>query len=673
MKRLGLVVFWIIIFFDVSTGFTKQCKPEDPDYGGQCVVYVRGYFGGDWDAMPGLCQYDCGAYNAWGGTWDLGFGSGQMPAKNSIMVMAQQNGQPYGHVAVVTDSKCNTDGTFTLTVNESNWIPDSECIDENVEYTFYPETSNVSREGGASKYSILGFIYGEQFLDIKANGMDCGATVDSFDDLSLKITLVAGDQKNKTTELFLVAKTPSDDIYHVSLVGWDWLTGSISPTAVVSLPDIPSTEVFYNWFDNMPDGKYTFYFAMDTTIDGGLSSGLIYDYVEVAVADCPYFSSPLSTIPADGGTVGTLTPTLEWSLASCVTLTQTTNIWMSDDYNDITGTCNNCQKYTVTDTSFTIPDGELEDGNMYWWKVGTSWGEWSDVFSFTVNDVNSITGFTTEPQVSAGIWHVVGLQDNGKVVAAGANYWGECDVSSWKNIIQISAGASHTLGLKNDGTVIIAGTGSNSGDEYDQTGVFSWKDIIQISAGRSHSAGLRSDGTVVAVGRNDNDQCEVSSWTNIIQISAGSGRTAGLRSDGTVVVATDSQSYQSWISSWEDIIQISGEGAVFGLKSDGTVIGGTHGFETNSWQDVKQTSGSSFYSFGLQHGGSVLCVGGDFYYGNTIYVEPCSVSSWSNIVQISTSAWYTIGLQDDGKVVVTGSYDDNQLDLSSWDLKISTD
>ncbi|MFH1320224.1 MAG: CHAP domain-containing protein [Bacteroidota bacterium] len=134
------------------------------EYGGQCVEYVRNYFGGSYELMPGLCQYDpdCGARNAWD-HWDLGFGSGQKPADNSIMVIDQFPRIPTGHMAVVISAISNIDGTYTLKVQESNWDLD-ELVDCDVSYTFYPNDSEATREGGVNRYTILGFIYGESGL-----------------------------------------------------------------------------------------------------------------------------------------------------------------------------------------------------------------------------------------------------------------------------------------------------------------------------------------------------------------------------------------------------------------------------------------------------------------------------------------------------------------------------
>lgn len=128
--------------------------------GGQCVTYVRNHFGGSSQTMPALCQFnaDCGAYNAYE-YWDLGFGKGKVPEANSIMVLDHTTGMPTGHVAVVIDVTRNFDGTYSLSIQESNWDYD-ERVDCNVTYHFDAETLEVTRAGGGTRYPVLGFIYG---------------------------------------------------------------------------------------------------------------------------------------------------------------------------------------------------------------------------------------------------------------------------------------------------------------------------------------------------------------------------------------------------------------------------------------------------------------------------------------------------------------------------------
>lgn len=74
--------------------------------------------------------------------------------------------------------------------------------------------------------------------------------------------------------------------------------------------------------------------------------------------------------------------------------------------------------------------------------------------------------------VSAGGWHTVGLKADGTVVAVGYNYYGQCDVSGWQDIVAVSAGSWYTVGLKSDGTVVAVGW-----NKYGQCNVSDWTDI----------------------------------------------------------------------------------------------------------------------------------------------------------------------------------------------------
>lgn len=126
--------------------------------GGECIDYVRDFFGGDRQSMPGLCAInnDCGAYNAYG-YWDLGFGQGKIPRANSIMIIGKDSQLTFGHAAVVVAAEERTDGKWRLTVQESNWSL-ADKIDCGVIYTLDSATMKVSRNDGRW-LDLRGFIY----------------------------------------------------------------------------------------------------------------------------------------------------------------------------------------------------------------------------------------------------------------------------------------------------------------------------------------------------------------------------------------------------------------------------------------------------------------------------------------------------------------------------------
>lgn len=171
---------------------------------------------------------------------------------------------------------------------------------------------------------------------------------------------------------------------------------------------------------------------------------------------------------------------------------------------------------------------------------------------------------------------LAGLKSDGTVIVAGDS--SSINVDNWSEIKAISA-SGNIAGLKSDGSVIV--TGSN---EYGQCNVSSWKNIIEVSATSSTTVGLKSDGTVVATGWNKFGQCEVSGWTNIEAIYTDDDLTIGLKSDGTVVVAGNwkDQTIYTWTGIVDISIEDDGGGTtsgpgpdhrhIVGLKTDGTAV-----------------------------------------------------------------------------------------------------
>jgi alpha-tubulin suppressor-like RCC1 family protein len=265
--------------------------------------------------------------------------------------------------------------------------------------------------------------------------------------------------------------------------------------------------------------------------------------------------------------------------------------------------------------------------------------------------------------IAAGMYHTVGLKEDGTVVAAGFNGYGQMNVSSWTNIKAVAAGAFHTVGLKEDGTVVAAGytAGYNS---LDQTNVSSWTNIKAVAAGIYHTVGLKEDGTVVAVGFNGNGQTNVSSWTNIKSVAAGMYHTVGLKEDGTVVAVGHNGYGQLNVSSWTNIKAIAaGAYHTVGLKDDGTVVAvGHNGYgqlDVSSWTNIKAVAAGLYHTVGLKEDGTVAAVGHDGY-------GQLDISSWTKIEAFAAGAYHTVGLKEDGTVVAAGFNGYGQLNVSTW-------
>ncbi len=256
--------------------------------------------------------------------------------------------------------------------------------------------------------------------------------------------------------------------------------------------------------------------------------------------------------------------------------------------------------------------------------------------------------------IAAGDEHLVGLKEDGTVVARGNNEYGQCAVGNWSDIVAISARGNQTVGLKKDGTVVA------TDDNYDRCDVEDWTDIVAISAGWYHTVGLKNDGTVVTTGHNNFGRCNVEDWTDIVSVSAGLDYTCGLKKNGTVAVTEDKDSSEwdldDWdLGDWTDIVAISnGWQFALGLKKDGTVIamGSDSCCDVEDWTDIAEVFAGRKQSYGLKKDGTVVAIGNNEY-------SQCDVEGWTDIVEISVGKYQTFGLKKDGTVVATHySYDD---------------
>ena len=256
---------------------------------------------------------------------------------------------------------------------------------------------------------------------------------------------------------------------------------------------------------------------------------------------------------------------------------------------------------------------------------------------------------------------LIGIKDDGTIIADGKNQVGECEVSGWENVVSVDTSGFHSVGLKSDGTVISTVPGK---DPNGISKVEDWNNIVAISAGQNFTVGLKGDGTVVATGDNSEGECDVSGWRNIISIAAGYNRTIGLCRNGRVVATGENRYGECNVSDWTDIISIyAGTRQTIGIKEDGTVV--TAGDYTedscdvSDWTDIiavapgRDTSqnlldSSHNYIIGLKSDGTVVATGYD-------EQGQCDVSDWNDIVAITADYNRTIGLKKDGSIVYTGS------------------
>lgn len=205
--------------------------------------------------------------------------------------------------------------------------------------------------------------------------------------------------------------------------------------------------------------------------------------------------------------------------------------------------------------------------------------KWVNIWTKEWNDISEIY---LAPPTLISTMHIVGLKENGKVVANGwsgtipsggeVNYndgGGEkCKVDNWSDIKEVSVSTSRTVGLKKDGTVCAAGYADDEACR-----VQNWNNIVKVATGAYHTVGLCSDGTVIAVGEDGSEACDVSEWSDIVDIAVSKFHTLGLKKDGTVVAVGDNEYHQCDVEKWENIVAIwTNEEYSLGLQANGEFV-----------------------------------------------------------------------------------------------------
>jgi len=218
-------------------------------------------------------------------------------------------------------------------------------------------------------------------------------------------------------------------------------------------------------------------------------------------------------------------------------------------------------------------------------------------------------GETNLVAISAGAFHVLGLRENGTVVAWGDNTGGQKNVpSSLTNVVAVAGGDLHSLALLENGTVRAWGQNA-SGQTNIPSGL---TNVTAIAAGGAQSLALRRDGTLVAWGWT----AVPSGVSNVAAISAGWVHALAVLSNGTVRVwQQPGYSYFTPPAGLTNVVATaSGPFHALALKKNGTVVGwglSAHG-ETNpptGLSNVMRLSAGEEFSMALKNDGSVVSWG----------------------------------------------------------------
>jgi hypothetical protein len=211
----------------------------------------------------------------------LGTGTGTVTSSPSGINCGSDCSEVYGAGKVVTlsastdassafagwsGSGCTGTGTCTLTMNDAKAVT----------ATFtHPDNSAIPYSNNFGDIDTI-------LPDIRANNEDGPITITRNSVISVSVSLNAGISAGIYADLWVAADTPFGWYYYVYPDGWYYALENLQPAYQGPLFDLIPIEVL-NMTD-LPSGTYTFYFGVDTVMNGQLGfDPLYYDSIIVDV------------------------------------------------------------------------------------------------------------------------------------------------------------------------------------------------------------------------------------------------------------------------------------------------------------------------------------------------------------------------------------------------------
>ncbi|MBQ3418751.1 MAG: helix-turn-helix domain-containing protein [Erysipelotrichaceae bacterium] len=178
--------------------------------------------------------------------------------------------------------------------------------------------------------------------------------------------------------------------------------------------------------------------------------------------------------------------------------------------------------------------------------------------------------------IAAGDKHIVGVDQRGYVFAIGDNSFGQCEVSSFKNIKKVYATKNATIVLDNEGIL------SSTGEFIGSSKIQSFANVIDLDASDDNLVVLDENGSVEYIAKNKNF-LNIYKWQNVVDVCCGDNFVAALLKDGSVVVDCDDEKITKQVSKWENIIAIDA-GNDYLIAYDGEKI---YGVGKNDYQQFE--------------------------------------------------------------------------------------
>lgn len=253
--------------------------------------------------------------------------------------------------------------------------------------------------------------------------------------------------------------------------------------------------------------------------------------------------------------------------------------------------------------------------------------------------------------VAVGFYHTVGLRPDGSVAACGDNSFGQCEVSSLRDVTAVAAGAYHTVALHRDGTVSAVGR-----DSERQCDTAAWRGVTAVAASDYATFGLTADGALLCTGFYD--YAEPESWSSLTAVEGGSYNLAALRADGTVWTYPKLKNAEALRGCAALAVNT---GYVVGAMPDGSVASSF--FALSDWQDIVALSASGTAILALDAQGRVHA---HFFRAG----DAPDFTSFTGVRAIAAGGTHFALVLADGSVTVLGENEHGEAETAGWTLAV---
>ena len=338
--------------------------------------------------------------------------------------------------------------------------------------------------------------------------------------------------------------------------------------------------------------------------------------------------------------------------------------------------------YTQVAAGANFSLGLRADGSLYGWGTN-GYGELGTGTTSAPTSTPMRVGTATYTQVAAGQYHSLALRADGSLWAWGTNRDGQLGNATnygtyntnptparvgTATYTQVTAGVYHSLGLRTDGTLWAWGgntygqLGTGSASQYSTTPAQVGTGLYtQVAAGGAHNLGLRADGSLWVWGINMSGQlgtgaagANVSTPVRVgtatyAQAQGGDTHTLALRADGSL-----------W--AWG-----SNKGGQLGTATNaGTTTSNPTPLATGTALPTRSTATGGSFGLAVKADGTLWAWGDNTYGqlgdgGTTASLPPRQVGSARDWVQVAAGLRHALALKADGTLWAWGSNTYGQL------------